>query len=105
MLRARLRLGAAIIGFLVVLAEFGCALYSIIDAHLRMQALLRSGFIPSFPVPVSPEAKYLPDLLLGLASLTGGLVLYKLFAADHGGAGTLLPSRPWPRSSLSTECP
>jgi hypothetical protein len=76
MLRARLGLGAALLGFLILLTELGFGVYAIVWRHLLAQALMRSGL----SVAVSTDSaidKYLLDSLLACAGISAGIVLYR----------------------------
>lgn len=76
MLRSRLRLGAALVGFLVVLGELGCAIYSEVSLH-GFQAGSDVLFLSlSFPEQV---VRHLPTGLLALASVIGAVVVYRAF--------------------------
>ena len=78
MLRARLRLGAALVGFLIVLTELGFALYCEVSFHRLLDAP-RTGIVALSPQPSLYEqiVLHLPNALLALASLIGGVVLYR----------------------------
>lgn len=69
MLRARVRLGAALTGFLIVLIELGFAVYVLVWQ-------LHSPLI--LAIYVSPIEIYLPLSLLALASLIGGVALIRV---------------------------
>lgn len=74
MLRARLRLGAILVGFLVVLGELGCAIYS--EVSLQGFRAQQSAFVVPPPFPERVVA-HLPTALLALAGVLGAVVVYR----------------------------
>ncbi len=78
MLRAKLRLSAALLGFLVVVTELGLALYSEVSFHRLVNP--PKNALSTFSAPLSlPERVvfHLPAALLAMASLIGGVALYR----------------------------
>lgn len=72
MVRARLGLGAVAVSLLVVVAEFGFALYSAASIQKWIQP---RGF-GTLPVSLTPSF-YGPVILLGLASIIGTVALHR----------------------------
>ena len=71
LLRSRLGLSAALVGFVLIVTEFGFAVYGLIWTYQWMHAPLTDlGY-------VSPVRIYLPASLLTLASLIIGFALYR----------------------------
>ena len=71
LLRSRLGLSAALVGFVLIVTEFGFAVYGLIWTYHWMHAPLTDlGY-------VSPVRIYLPASLLTLASLIIGFALYR----------------------------
>jgi hypothetical protein len=71
--RARIRLGAALVGFLVAVTELSLALYS--EVSFPGTRAQQSTFVPSSPLP-ERVVFHLPAALLALASVVGGVALY-----------------------------
>jgi hypothetical protein len=69
MLRARLGLGAALLGFWILVAELGFTAYSFISIY----RLIHNPFL--FIVHIPAIALYLPGSILALGSLLGGVAL------------------------------
>jgi hypothetical protein len=75
--RARLKLGAALVGFLVLVTEFLLALDGVVSfggGNPRVTPLPPAFLLPS---PGARIVFYLPAILLGLASLLGGVALHR----------------------------
>ena len=72
MLRARFRLGPLALGLLIVVTEFGFALYSVASIHRWMQP----RGLGTLPVSLTPSF-YGPVVLLGLATIIGAVVLHR----------------------------
>lgn len=73
MLRARLELTAAFVGFSILPVEFGFTAYATLSTYRAFRdpaSLALRGYIP-------PVNQYLPILLLALATLIGGVALYR----------------------------
>jgi hypothetical protein len=93
MLRARLELTAALLGFLILLTEFGCALYCVVSTH-------RGPRFPSGSISLGPLSRsmnvgfHYPTALLGLACLIGGVVLYRAFRGRWTWSGNLAALSP-----------
>ena len=77
MLRARVRLGAALAGFALIVTQLDFALHALIPFELRGLHSAGGQFV--FPVPSLAERLVfcLPAALLALASLLGGVALYR----------------------------
>lgn len=76
MLHVRLRRSAALVGFSIILMEFGFSLYNVVWVH-RYWHSLRGGTALEHLSPSQNIIFHLPAALLALASLLGGVVLYR----------------------------
>ena len=98
--RRRLVLRARLYGYLLagglvlVLTEFGFAVYSSVELYKFIHGGPRPGILGSFPVYVSPLVLYRPAALLALASVIGGVALWRAFRGSSTWAWCLAAVSP-----------
>jgi hypothetical protein len=93
-LRARLYRYLLAAGLVLVLTEFGFALYSSVELYKFIHGGPRPGILRTFFVYVSPLVLYRPAALLALASVIGGLALWRALRGSSTWAWCLAAASP-----------